>query len=112
MKKYLAILSLAILCVLGVAALTTTRAAVEPAPPISFQYATIQWGPNPKEPYVIRPDGKVYPYGGILARENAPEGTDQHSYFMSLVMNLLGKEGYEFAGMTPYGIVMKRAERR
>jgi len=112
MKKYLAVLSLAILCVLGVVALAPTRAAVEPAPAASFQYAAILGANNPREPYVIRPDGKMYPYGGILARENAPEGTDERSYFMNLVMNLLGKEGYDFAGVTPYGIVMKRAERR
>lgn len=111
MKHYLAILSLAILCALGVAALNTTRAAVEPAPPVSFQYATIQWSLIPREPYVIRPDGKVYPYGGILARETAPEGSDQRAYFMNLVLNLLGKEGYEFAGLTESGIVMKKAER-
>jgi hypothetical protein len=113
MKKYLAILSLGILCFLGMAALTATRAAVEPVPAASFQYAIVQCANNPREPYVIRPDGKVEQFGGRLAREKAPEKTDERSYFMNLVMNVLGREGYEFAGMTAeYGIVMKRAERR
>jgi hypothetical protein len=112
MKKYSIVLSLAILCVLGLAALTATRAAVEPVAPVSFSYATIQWEHNAREPYVVRPDGKVYPYGGILARESVPEGANTQTYFMNLVLNLLGKEGYEFAGITEHGIVMKRAERR
>jgi hypothetical protein len=113
MKKYLAVLSLAILCFLGVAALTTTRAAVEPVAPATFQYANIQWGRNgPSDVYVVRPDGKAEFYAGRLAREKAPEGCSEPLYFRSLVMNLLGKEGYELAGMTDAEIVMKRAERR
>jgi hypothetical protein len=111
MKKHPVILSLAILCVLGLAALTATRAAVEPVP-AAFQYATIEWGGSPSNVYVVRPDTKVEFYAGRQAREKAPEGCAEAPYFMTLVMNLLGKEGYEFAGFTGNGIVMKRAERR
>jgi hypothetical protein len=112
MKKHPAILSLAILCVLGLAALTASRAAVEPVP-ASFQYAAIEWGRSgPSDVYVVRPDGKVEFYRERLAREKAPEGCAEGPYFMALVMNLLGREGYELAGMTDNQIVMKRAERR
>ena len=113
MKKYFAVLSLAIFCVLGLAALTVSRAAVEP-PAAAFQYAIIRLDdakvrPNP---YVVWPNRQVEFYGDQLAREKAPEGCDPHSYFMSLVVNILAREGYEFAGMTDAQIVMKRAERR
>ena len=90
MKKHLAILSLATLCCVGLVTLTTSRAAVEPVPAASFQYAIIQSANNPREPYVIRPDGKVEQFGGRLAREKAPDKTDERSYFMN--------SGHECAG--------------
>jgi hypothetical protein len=129
MKKHPLLLSLAVLCALGLAALNVSRAAVEPVP-TTFQYATIEWGAAaPRSPqdaailgeagvpvtaklHVVRPDGKVEFFDGRLPVGKVPEGCTQRAYFINLVMNSLAKEGYEFAGMLDDQIVMKRAERR
>ncbi len=122
MKQNTFILSLAVLCALGMAAFTVSRAAVEPAPPATtFQYATIECvGPagGPVKVHVVRPDGKVEFFDDRLVPGKVPEGCTQRAYFMNVVMNILAKEGYEFAGMQHYDvgmpeneIVMKRAER-
>jgi hypothetical protein len=116
MKKYPFLLSLAVLSVLGLAALTASRAAVEPAPAL-FQYASIDWGGDLTAParahvYVVRPDGKVQFFDDQLTLGKVPEGCSQRTYFMNVVMNVLAKEGYEFASMTEDEIVMKKAAGR
>jgi len=118
MKKHTLLLSLAVLCLLGLAALTVSRAAVEPVP-AAFQYATIECGVSAAagggvtiKVHVVRPDGKVEFYDDRLPPGKVPEGCTQHAYFVNTVMNLLAREGYELAGMTDELIVMKRPERR
>jgi hypothetical protein len=122
MKKHPLLLSLAVLCLLGLAALTVSRAAVEPVP-TTLQYATIECvagGGGAVKVHVVRPDGRVESYDDRLVPGKVPEGCSQRTYFMNVVMNMLAKEGYEYAGMQgtdPGGarndlIVMKKAERR
>jgi hypothetical protein len=125
MKKHPVLLSLAIFCALGLAVLTVSRAAVEPVPATTFQYATIECVPagggGAVKVHVVRPDGKVEFYDDRLVPGKVPEGCSQRAYFMNVVMNLLAKEGYEFAGMeVPESgarigdldlVVMKKAER-
>jgi hypothetical protein len=113
MKKSTLILSLDVLCTLGLAALTASRAAVEPSPPTTtFQYSTIQWrGGTEKKVYVVRPDGKVEFFDDRLVPGKVPDLCSPHNYFMNAVMNILAKEGYECAAMTDEQIVMKRPER-
>jgi hypothetical protein len=81
MKQNTFILSLAVLCALGMAAFTVSRAAVEPAPPATtFQYATIECvGPagGPVKVHVVRPDGKVEFFDDRLVPGKVPEGCTQ-----------------------------------
>ena len=113
MKTHPVLLSFALILLLGLAALTAGRAAVEPSAG-AYAYATIRYDDGMGHPniHVVRPDGKVEFFAVRLAREKAPEGSDPRAYFMNLVMNVLAKEGYEMAGVTDSQIVMKRPDRR
>ncbi len=46
--------------------------------------------------------------GPVLSKVQRPDRTDERSFYMSVAMNAVAKEGYEFAGMTQDEIVMKR----
>ena len=61
--------------------------------------------------HVIRPSGRVEFAGPQLASVKRPDHADDRSFYMNVVMNALAKEGYEFAGMTPDEIVMRRVPR-
>jgi len=74
------------------------------------EYATIRWAGRDNT-HIIRPGGRVEFVGGELHKMNRPERTDERAFCMNLVMNGLAKEGYEFVGMTPDEIVMKRLAR-
>jgi hypothetical protein len=46
--------------------------------------------------------------GPELRKVVRPDRTDDRAFYMNVVMNELTKDGYEFAGMTTYEIVMRR----
>ena len=92
------------------AALIATHAASEPTM-TPYEYATIRWG-GPKNMHVVRPDGKVQFFGSQFDRIRPPEGCNENSYYMNLVLNILAKEGYETAAMTDEQIVVRRPARR
>ena len=73
-----------------------------------YEYATIRWGGR-ENTHIIRPGGKVEFIGTELRKVTKPERVDDRSFYMNIVMNGLSKEGWEFAGMTPDDIVMKRS---
>ena len=56
----------------------------------------------------MRPGGKVEFVGPQLRGVTKPDRTDDRSFYMNVVMNGLSKEGWDFAGMTPDDIIMKR----
>lgn len=43
-----------------------------------------------------------------LRKLTRPDRADERSFYMNTAMNGLSKNGYEFAGMTPDEVVMKR----
>ncbi len=93
---------------LALAALTLTRPFAAAVPPASgFEYATIRWDGRDNT-HIIRPGGKVEHIGPELRKLTRPERTDERAFYLNAAMNGLNKEGYEFAGMTPDEIVMKR----
>ncbi|MCU0771521.1 MAG: hypothetical protein MUE94_07100 [Verrucomicrobia bacterium] len=57
--------------------------------------------------HLIRPGGNVEFIGHELRKLPKPSGADERSFYMNAAMNGLSKEGWEFAGMSPDGIVMK-----
>jgi hypothetical protein len=81
--------------------------AAETPTPSGYEYATIRWG-GKENTHIIRPGGQVEFIGLELRKAPKPERTDDRAFYMNLAMNGLTKEGYEFAGMTPDEIVMKR----
>lgn len=70
------------------------------------EYLTLRWGGH--NTHVIRPGGKVEFIGAELRKFPVPRNCDERSFLMNVAMNGLVKEGWEFAGMTPDDIVMKR----
>jgi len=74
----------------------------------TYEYATIRWAGR-ENTHLIRPNGKVEFLGPILAKVPRPDRTDDRAFFMNLAMNAVAKEGFEFVGMTPDEIVMKRS---
>ncbi len=49
--------------------------------------------------------------GSEIRKLPRPDRCDERSFFMNAAMNGLVKEGWEFAGMTPDDIVMRRTGR-
>jgi hypothetical protein len=77
----------------------------------TFEYAMIRWGGR-ENTHLIRPSGKVEVLGPLLNKVQRPDRTDERSFYMTVAMNAVAKEGYEFAGMTSDEILMKRAVAR
>lgn len=72
-----------------------------------YEYATIRWSGR-ENTHLIRSSGKVEMLGSILNRTPRPDRVDERAYYMNIAMNAVAKEGFEFAGMTPDEIVMRR----
>jgi hypothetical protein len=62
--------------------------------------------------HVVRPNGQVEVLGSLLAQVNRPDKADERALLLTVAMNAVAKEGYEFAGMTTDAIVMRRAVAR
>lgn len=76
--------------------------------PIKHEYATIRWGGRDNT-CIIRPNGKAEFIGSKLFNIKRPDRLDERAFYLSLTMNALGKEGYEFAGaINNDEIIMKR----
>ena len=73
------------------------------------EYLTLRWDGH--NTHVIRPGGKVEFIGAELRKFPTPRNCDERSFLMNVAMNGLVKEGWEFAGMTPDDIGMKRRRR-
>ena len=108
MKNTLSALGVAV--ILLVAAIEFQRLSASEPVSVSaqrFEYATVRWAGRDNT-HVIRPGGKVEIVGAQLATVKKPDRADDRSFYMNVVVNALAKEGYEFAGMTPDEILMKR----
>jgi hypothetical protein len=71
------------------------------------EYVTIRWAGR-ENTHIIRPGGQVEFIGPELRKLSRPDRCDERSFYMNTAMNGLVKEGWEFAGMTPDEIVMRR----
>jgi len=112
MKKSKVILLAAALSLAGLCLLTSLAAERNTtAEPTSFQVAefiTIRWD-GPDNTCVIRPSGKIDKLKQLFGRYPRPDGVDERVYYMTVAMNAVAKEGYEFAGMANDEIVMRRS---
>jgi hypothetical protein len=80
------------------------------AEPTTFQiaeFATIRWGGRDNT-MLIRPNGKVEKLRPLFEQYRRPDGVDDRAFYMSIAMNTIAREGYDFAGMTHDEIVMRR----
>src|SRR5262245_17838152 len=81
----------------------------EPTP--ATEFATIRWDGR-ENSYVVRPSAKVERLRQLFDRHPRQDGVDERIYYMTIAMNALAKEGYEFAGELDGQVVMKRAAAR
>ena len=109
MKKYLPLCAFAAICLFGLLALTTSRAATESAAQ-PLEYATLQ---RAGRDYIhsVKPDGKVDFYAAQFSRMKVPDGADERSFFMNAAMNNLARDGYSVVSTTEDQIIMGRAAR-
>ncbi len=98
-----------LLVAVGVAAASKLFAADAQATP-TYEYVTIRWAGRDNT-HVIRPGGHVEFIGPELRKATRPDRADERSFYLNLAMNGLTKDGFEFAGITPDDIIMKRVRR-
>ena len=105
MKK-VPLLLLALALSLGALYAYRLRAA-DNEPPPATEFTTVRWdGRN--DSYVVRPNAKVERLRQLFERYPRPDGIDERIYYLTIAMNALAKEGYEFAGELDGQVVMKR----
>ena len=46
--------------------------------------------------------------GPLLSKAQRPDKVDERTFYTQMAMNAVAKEGFEFAGLIPDGILMKR----
>jgi hypothetical protein len=98
-------------CAAAVVLAVWPRLSVHAQPASVFgrsEYLTIRWAGRDNT-HVIRPGGQVEFIGPELRKLPRPDRTDERAFYLNTAMNGLVKEGWEFAGMTPDEIVMRRA---
>jgi hypothetical protein len=100
--------------VVGVAALTAMvlvgLAQVKPmaqdrSPKVEF--IDIRWDGVDKM-CVVYPDGKVYFFGKDLKDIPRPEDANKRAFYLTIEMNRMAAQGYEFVSMISDEIIMKR----
>lgn len=72
-----------------------------------YEFATIRWGGRDNT-QLIRPNGRTEKLRPILERAPRPDGIDERTYYMSIAMNAVAREGFDVAAMTQDEIVMRR----
>jgi hypothetical protein len=71
------------------------------------EYLTIRWAGR-ENTHLIRPGGRVEFIGSELRKVSRPDRCDERAFYMNAAMNGVAKEGWEFVGMTPDEIVLRR----
>ena len=72
------------------------------------EYGVIRWNGR-ENSFFIRPNGKVEMLGPLLTKAHRPpERVDERTFYMNIAINAVAREGFEFAGPTQDGFLMKR----
>lgn len=98
---------LVVAAVLTLGCLLPRGVAFAQGTPASHEYLTIRWG-GKEHTHIIRPGGQVEFIGAELRKFTRPDRCDDRAFYLNIAMNGLVKEGWEFAGMNPDEIVMRR----
>jgi hypothetical protein len=91
--------------VLCAAALQAVPAMAQPAPKV--EYIDIRWDGIDRM-CVVFPDGRVQFVAAELKGFSRPDDADRRAFYMTIEMNRMAAQGYEFAGMISDEIIMKR----
>jgi hypothetical protein len=71
------------------------------------EYIDIRWDGTDRM-CIVFPDGRVEFVGKELEKVPRPDDANKRAFYMTLAMNKMAAEGYEFVGMISDEIVMKR----
>jgi len=63
------------------------------------EYAMIQWWGNSNKTQIVWSDGHVEYLDHLLPGVAVPDRASERAYIMTLLINKLAKEGYEYVGM-------------
>jgi hypothetical protein len=74
---------------------TSTATAAEGA----AEYAMIQWWGNNNKTQIVFSDGHIEYLDRLLPGMAVPDRANDRAYIMTLLINKLAKEGYEYVGM-------------
>ena len=85
-----------------------TVSSQSPGPRQACEYATIWWDGTDNSK-LLRPDGTVESLSSMFIHTKRPNNTDERNYYLTLALNTLAKEGWEFAGALNKDIIVKRA---
>jgi hypothetical protein len=101
----------------GLAALTAIAAgglalvhATAQAPASKVEFIDIRWD-GVERMCVIYPNGRVVFFGPELKDIPRPEDANKRAFYLTLEMNRMAAQGYEFVSMISDEIIMKRTVR-
>ena len=89
------------------------QAQPQPQPtavPPRTEFIDIRWDGTSRM-CVVYPDGKVEFFYPELKDIPRPDDTDKRAFYLTLKMNRMAAQGYEFVGMISDEIIMKRVVR-
>jgi len=91
-------------------ALAQARQPAAPAAAAKVEFIDIRWD-GVDRMCVVYPDGHVDFIGLQLKGLPRPDNVDRRAFYMTIALNRMAAQGYEFVGMISDEIVMKRAIR-
>jgi hypothetical protein len=107
MKSNKLVFPLLVAIVCACAVLTTVSQDVTPIATPHKEYITLCWDGRDNT-HVIYGDGKVEFLKEQFASVKKPRDTDERAFYMTLALNALVKEGYEFVARTGEEITLRR----
>lgn len=102
-KPVLAMATLVAICTGGLSPL----GAVAQDMASQVEYIDIRWDGTDRM-CIVFPDGRVEFVGKELEKVPRPDDANKRAFYMTLAMNRMAAQGYEFVGMISDEIVMKR----
>jgi hypothetical protein len=102
-KSVVAMATLGAICISGLSSLGVAAQDMTSR----VEYIDIRWDGTDRM-CIVFPDGRVEFVGKELEKVPRPDDANKRAFYMTLAMNKMAAEGYEFVGMISDEIVMKR----
>lgn len=102
-KPVFATATLAAICIGGLSSLGAAAQDLTSR----IEYIDIRWDGTDRM-CIVFPDGRVEFIGKELEKVSRPDDANKRAFYMTLAMNKMAAQGYEFVGMISDEIVMKR----